>query len=233
MRRLLPLLPLALLLLATGAQAFTNGSLRLVYSETSGDSKTTKEYLVCTTPGGGWHLDLFNQGIKRSIDSDPDLNTTREEYHNPATGDDLTISRHDQTLRLTGTLDHKPVDRSFPIDAPWYGSVLLLRDFVLSGQHETLFYVTKPEEEKVVLLKAIREDTETVSVNGTPTQTVRIRYTVPGFKGMFWHSLYWYRTTDGLLVKTEETRGGPGTPKVFAELLHESDLPIQGLSAQR
>lgn len=213
------------------AVAFDMDALKLVYAERSDATETSKEYLVEAATGGGYHIRLFNQGVKRDIVTDAHLGTTREEYHNPATGDALTMSRHGDTLRLTGTLDGEAVDKDFEVDAPWYGSVLLLKEFALTDEEETLFYVTKPEEEKVVLLKAVREDVETVVVNGTPTEAVRIKYTVPGFRGMFWKSYYWYRTSDGLLVKTEETRGGPGTPKVFAELMEET-IPTQRLAAE-
>ena len=128
-------------------------------------------------------------------------------------------------LKLSGSLGGKRVDKEFGVDNVWYGSVLLLRDFALSNEERREFYVTKPEEERVVKLVAVREETETVAVNGEECEAVKIKYTVPGFRGMFWKSYYWYRTSDGLLVKTEETRGGPGTPTVYAELKSEVVLP--------
>lgn len=233
MPRTVPLLAFCLLLLAAPALAFSDGPLRLVYAETSSAGQGTKEYLLQPVPGGGCHISLFEPGARRVILCDADLGTLREEYHDPATGDALTMSRHGDTLRLTGTLGGKAVDRAFDLDAPWYGSVLLLRDFVLSGAPEVRFYVTRPEQQQVVLLRAIRQQTETVDVGGTPTEAVRVKYTVPGVKGMFWSSLYWYRASDGLLVKTEETRGGPGTPTVFAELQSETPLEQTPLAAWR
>lgn len=227
MKNTLPFIVIAIVCFAFGAMATEPQAVRLVYSEKSTAQDTTKEYLVEEMPGGGYHIRLFNQGIKREIVCDAQLNTLREVYLHSGNGDRLIMSRRGDALRLTGTLEGKAVDKSFEIDAPWYGSVLLLRDFVLSGEEEILFWVTKPEEEKAVLLKAIREDVETVDVGGAAVEAVRVKYTVPGFKGMFWKSYYWYRTTDGLLVKTEEVRGGPGTPTVYAELLSESPVEMK------
>lgn len=209
---------------ASAALAFGDGAVRLVYAERAGDAESTKEYLVEKT-GRGYRIQLFNKDVKRTIVSGDDLGTTVEEYQNPATGDQLTFRRLGDVLRLTGSLGGKDVDKEFEVDDVWFGSVLLLRDFVLSDRERTEFYVTKPEEERVVKLVAIREGAETITAGGRTCEAVKVKYTVPGFKGMFWQSYYWYRTSDGLLVKTEETRGMPGTPKVRAELLSESELP--------
>lgn len=214
----------ALAFTAVSALAFGGESVRLVYAERSGEDVTTKEYLVEKT-GQGWRIELFNQGVKRTIVSDGELATTVERYQNPATGDELTMRRKGAVLTLTGSLGGERVDKEFDVDDVWYGSVLLLRDFALSNEERCEFYVTKPEEERVVKLVAVREETETVAVNGEACEAVKVKYTVPGFRGMFWKSYYWYRTSDGLLVKTEETRGGPGTPTVYAELKSEEVLP--------
>ncbi|BBD09427.1 hypothetical protein [Desulfovibrio ferrophilus] len=233
MRHILSLLILALCVLyaSAPAQAFSGQSVRLMYEERTGDVTSTKEYLVEKTPSG-YRIVLFNQGIKRVIVTDDDLDTQVEDFDNPATGDHLTFRREDGGLRLTGTLDNKPMDKSFEADGLWYGSVLLLRDAVLAGKEKSAFIVTKPEEERVITLVAIRQETETLMIGGKPCETVKYKYTVPGFQGLFWKSYYWYRTSDGLLVKTEETRGMPGTAKVYSELKAEAVLPQMPAVAQ-
>jgi hypothetical protein len=222
---ILPLLPLLLLPFAPGARAFSDGPVRLVYAESSTAGRGTKEYLLRPEPGGGWRIVLREGRVERVIVCDAALDTLREEYRDPASGDSLTMRREGDALRLTGTREGRAVDRSFPLEAPWYGSVLLLRAFVLSDAPEALFHVSKPEAEQVVLLRAIRQGAETVEAGGRPVEAVRAKYTVPGVRGLFWSSLYWYRASDGLLVRTEETRGGPGTPTVFAELLEAAPAP--------
>jgi hypothetical protein len=205
----------------------------VVYAETSTAGQASKEYLLEPGPGGGWRISLHERGVNRVIVCDADLGTVREEYHDPASGDALAMERRGDALRLTGTLGGRAVDRSFPLEAPWYGSVLLLRAFVLSGEPEVLFHVSKPEDEQVVLLKAIRQGVEVIDVGGAAVRAVRVKYTVPGVRGLFWSSLYWYRASDGLLVRTEETRGGPGTPTVHAELLAATGLDGAPLTAWR
>ncbi|MBU1001607.1 MAG: hypothetical protein KKE73_03680 [Proteobacteria bacterium] len=216
---------------ATPATAFGGASVRLVYAERTGDTSSSKEYLIDKT-ANGYRIQLFNQGIKRVIVTDHKLNTLLEDYDNPAKGDTLTFRREGRSLRLTGTLDGKPMDKGFEVDGLWFGSVLLLRDVVLTGQQESEFYMTKPEEERVVKLVALRQETETLTIAGAPCEAVKYKYTVPGIQGLFWKSYYWYRLSDGLLVKTEETRGLPGTQKVHSELIAESVLPELPLVAQ-
>ena len=58
-------------------------------------------------------------------------------------------------------------------------------------------------------------------------QTVRVRFTMPDFRSMFWSSTYWFRAGDGLFVKSDETRGGPGSPKVKVELVSEELLATE------
>lgn len=226
-----------LLLLAVGmvfaccpAYAFEQGPLHLTYSERAGDAVSTKEYLVEPT-GGGFRLTLFNRGVKRVILCDEAMDTYREEYLDTVGGDHLTVRRESEGLVLSGTLGGKQLSRTFEESGLWFGSVLLLRDFVLSGEDEILFLVTKPEEERVVQLKAIREAVETVRVAGQDVEAVRVKYTVPGFQGLFWKSYYWYRASDGLLVKTDEVRGMPGTPNVHTELVGEREVaPASGVA---
>jgi len=205
------------------AHAFDEQPVRLVYAQRSGETTTSKEYLVEKTPRG-CRIQLFNGNVKRTIVSNEETGTTVEEYIHPVTGDALTFRRLGDVLRLSGTLDGKAVDREFPMDGIWYGSALLLRDFALSDEPETQFYMTRPKEKRVVKLTALRQGTEQIVVGGRTFQAVKIAYTAPGFRGMFRKSHYWYRTSDGLLVKTEETRGLPGAPKVRNELTSENTV---------
>lgn len=227
MRNIIVFIVIAVAVLcATSARAFTETSMRLTYEEVQGEDTSTKEYLIDRI-SNGWRIQLFNHGIKRVIVVNEDLDTRLEDFENPATGDRLTFSREGENLRLSGSFEGKDKDKTFEADGLWYGSVLLLRDAVLQKAEEVEFFVTKPETERVIKLVALRQDVETVEVDGVPCEAVKYKYTVPGFQGMFWKSYYWYRVSDGLLVKTEETRGMPGTPKVHTRLVTEQQMPAQ------
>jgi len=195
---------------------------RIVYSETVGEKTATKEYLIQEN-GLGYEILLALGDVRRLIVTSQNMATIKERYWNTASPDRVDVERRGSDLVFKGSIGDKQINETKSLDDEvWFGSVLLLKDFVLSEENEQYFYVTKPEETKAVLLKAIREGVETVTVGGQPVEAVKVKFTVPDFRGLFWSSYYWYRADDGLLVKTLETRGGPGTPKARVELADDA-----------
>mgnify|MGYP000993614493 CR=1 FL=1 len=223
MRRILLSL-LALLALGTAAGVavadFPTAPLRLVYRETMAGKTALREYLV-RQEGGLVSLVAREPGITRTVEAGPDFATLREGYEDQR-GNRLTLERQGNRMLLTGAQNNKTVSREFAVDdTAWYGSILFMRDFVLSAAQETVFYMTQPEDNQVIKLKAIREGEEAVSVDGRTVPTVRVRFTLPDFRSVFWSSTYWFRAADGLFVKSLETRGPPGSAKVSVELVDE------------
>jgi len=49
----------------------------------------------------------------------------------------------------------------------------------------------------------------------------RVRVTFDDLRSAFWGADYWYRVSDGQLVRYEEVRGGPGTPVTVGVLVSE------------
>lgn len=194
---------------------------RLVYRETMGEAVSEKRYTIQFT-GAGYHIEI-QEGLKlRELRTSPDLATRHEVYRHAERPDRVEAKRQGDVLVFQGTLNGEDIRETKQLgDEIWFGSVLLLRNFVLGDKDEIQFYVTKPEETKAVKLKAIREGVETVDVDGKAVRAIKIKYTVPDIRGMFWKSYYWYRESDGLLIKTSETRGPPGTPKAAVELVEE------------
>lgn len=219
---LLTLMAAAAALSPLPVRAEDSGACRIVYSENFGDDTYAKEYVIRKN-GNGFEIQLAVGDTRRLIETGLDQSTIRERFWTTKSADRVDVERRGDELVFSGNVGDKEIKTTKSLDDEvWFGSVLLLKDFVLSNENEHYFYVTKPEETKAVLLKAIREDVETVTVKGEPVEAVRVKFTVPDIRGMFWRSYYWYRLEDGLLVKTEETRGGPGTPKAHVELADDS-----------
>ena len=220
MRRIILTL-IALCSAATAAAtAFPSHPLRLVYRETVAGQSNLREYLV-RQEEGRVSLVATEPGITRTVEAGPDFATVREGYEDKS-GNRLTLVRQGRRMLLTGALNNQPVSREFEVDdTAWYGSILFMRDFVLAGTQETVFYMTQPEDNRVIKLKAIREGEETIPVDGGNVATVRVRFTLPDFRSVFWSSTYWFRAADGLFVKSLETRGPPGSAKVSVELVDE------------
>jgi hypothetical protein len=194
----------------------------LLYTEKLGDEVSSKKYSIDRS-ASGYEITIAKGEIRRRIITDENLATVRESYWHTENSDRVDVERKGDRLVFHGRVDGETIHHTEEIeDEVWYGSVLLLKDFVLSDRPESLFYVTRPEDAKAVLIKAVREDVETVTVDSKSVDAVRIKYTVPDIRGLFWKSYYWYRQEDGLLVKTKETRGPPGTPKALVELEEET-----------
>jgi hypothetical protein len=70
-------------------------------------------------------------------------------------------------------------------------------------------------------LVAIREKKETVQAGGRAEEAWRIRITVPDVRAFLWGAQYWFRATDGRLLRCEEVRGLPGTPPTVGVLKRE------------
>jgi hypothetical protein len=226
MMKLKILLISAALLLATpsGAESPEDDEkgCSLTYSEVLGEQSDIKKYEISEI-AGGFEIKIAIGDKRRMLRTAPDLTTIEESYWNTENSDRVEAERKDGEIRFHGRIAGETIHSSKEIkDHPWFGSVLLLKEFVLSGEKEILFYVTKPEEEKAVLIKAIHEGIEKVTVDSNQVEAVKVKFTVPDIRGLFWKSYYWYRAEDGILVKTEETRGPPGTPKARVELLEET-----------
>ena len=70
-----------------------------------------------------------------------------------------------------------------------------------------------------IRMQATKVGTDTVLLDGVPTEAVKVRLAPDGLLAAFWHGHYWYRKTDGLFLKFEGRRGLPGSPMTVVHLL--------------
>lgn len=200
--------------------------LELAYAETTRGETTTKRY-VLQREGDGYSLRIEKEdGESITLNADKEFVTVREAVRFAAAdggkGGHVTIVREGgpkgERVTFSDTLDGE-IDKTETIGvAPWYGSTLLLARFVTSGRKNREFYLSEAEGSYFLRLEAIREKRETVTVNGEPVATFKVRVTMPDFRRVFWSSYYWFRASDGLLMRSEEVRGRPGTPTTHVVL---------------
>lgn len=211
----------ALCLCAASAWSFDHEITTLIYDESSSEGSVKKEYVI-TKQNDSYLVTMTESSKVIQIKTDLDLATYQEHYMSSRGSDEIVVTRDGGKLFFEGKVGSKERESSMKVDgAPWYASKILLRAFVLSGKKEQEFYMSKPEELEAVKLIAVREDLETLDVNGEQIQALRVKFTLNDFRALFWKSYFWYRPDDGILVKSEEVRGGPGTPKVYATLIEE------------
>ncbi len=134
----------------------------------------------------------------------------------------LKVTTGSSVMIFAGKYKGVQVNKKVAIeDLPWYPNLYLLKGFVMSEKTSHLFIMTMLNDQSIMTLKAIREKRETVSVNGMDIDSIKIRVTIPDWRSAFWNSYYWFRASDGVLVKSKETRGPPGTPETILELIKE------------
>jgi len=212
------LFPAARAILADTGQ-FTAG--RLKYRETTGTHSSVKNYSYEKT-GSGYALKLSQDDIAQEILCDAAYHTLTEHYTRADTGDNITVRREADALVFTGSADGRPVRSKAAIgNEVWYGSKLLLRGFILSSNQAEVFYMSRPEEQKVIKLRAEKQGLEELAVCGSRFTAVKIKCTLPDYPLLPWKSFFWYRASDGILLKSEERRGPPWEPLTVVELTHE------------
>ena len=193
---------------------------RLVYRESSPRAEHLKQYDI-TRQGGDLLITLREKDVVQEIASRPGGETRRETYRNLRTGDRVEVARGPEGLAFSGSLGGRETRKTESCDAsPWYGSVLLLRDFLLSGRETQAFHLTRAEETSLVTLEATRQGRETLSTALGPVEAVKVKMTLPGMKSWMWKSWYWFRASDGVLLRSEGTRG-PASPVYVVELVEE------------
>ncbi len=202
------------------AEAPCNITLR--YAEKTARKKTVKTYCI-SKKDKGLVIRIDEGDVQREIVCSASCDTTLERYRNTGSGDRLDIVRKQNDLIFDGTLQSSPVSKTVGIDHNrWYGSKLLLRNFVLSSSTAEVFYMTSPERCRTVKLRAKKEGQEDIAVNGQVQRAVRVVFTLPKIRYRVWKSVFWYRATDGILLKAEEMRGPPWKAKTIVELIQET-----------
>jgi hypothetical protein len=113
---------------------------------------------------------------------------------------------------------------------PWLQTPFSLARFAVSDKSDILFYTATLYDTKeksgaaggsVMKMVARKMKDEPTGKGSDDSAAIKVVITLPGFKSLFWKITYWYRTTDGVVVRYEDVRGGPGTPKTIGTLIKE------------
>lgn len=116
----------------------------------------------------------------------------------------------------------------FPSDGlRWVQDLNQLTRFVLGTEHEVRFVAfadqldarLKAADMTVFKATKVKNEPQTWGTGSGPT--CRVRVTFDDWRSAFWGANYWFRLSDGQLVRYEEVRGGPGTPVTVGELVSE------------
>lgn len=110
---------------------------------------------------------------------------------------------------------------------PWLQLLPQLAAFCL-GNEPSIRFLIVPERLDEQLrakgptrLRATKKGKEAVAWKTGSGEAWKLRITFDDPRSLFWGADYWFRTSDGLLVRYEEVRGGPGTPTTVGVLADE------------
>jgi hypothetical protein len=140
----------------------------------------------------------------------------------------ISIMRNsDNYLKITK--DNKTTIKNIDPD-PWYISMNQLRSFVKSSETRKGFWIVSADFDEVksvekgitaIKFAAIKKGKEDVILQNKIIKAIKITITFTDWKAVFWRSHYWFRLSDGVMIRSEQVRGGPGTPKTIIELTNE------------
>jgi hypothetical protein len=163
--------------------------------------------------------------------SDPDTSSGTQEYvldenystlswkvMNPKAGTDYKGERNGKVLTISGTVKGEVVSKELKIDEKpfYYNPNLGLENFVRSGEEKREFRTLRPDNLKQYKMKASLKDTETITINGTEVEAIKVKWGLTGLKAAFFRQTLWFRKSDGVFLKSKERND------VYSELFSEN-----------
>lgn len=128
----------------------------------------------------------------------------------------LTLTRTGQGFQLR-TPDGSM--KSFPDKGlPWFQGLPQLARFAVGADKKVQFLVFPDsldgqlKADDLTIFEASKTERVKISLPIGEFECWKVHVTFADFRSMFWGGDYWFRTSDGLLVRYEEVRGAPGTP---------------------
>lgn len=196
-------------------------SLLFKYKETTGKNSIDYEYSYRKT-ADGYLLKVAGNEVTQDVLADFNYQTLKASFNYAESGTRITIIRNNNQLVFTVINEKSNQTKTIPInESAWYASPFFFKGFVLSDKQSELFFVCFSKDWKVMKLKMIKGKPAPVHANGQVYDGIQVTVTFPDYRSAFWHSDYWFRLSDGLLLKTEELRGPPGSMKTITELVAE------------
>lgn len=156
---------------------------------------------------------------------DGNLCTDKWTMENPAEKTAVEARRQADRIILTGHWRGQSLRKELRIDhAPWYQALSLsLRAFLASPENRAEFWTLRPDELKPLKLKAAKKGLETLRIDGRSMQAQKLEIRLIGLGALFGHSLYWFRSSDGLFLKYQGPNGIPGLATTTVTLEKEMD----------
>lgn len=182
--------------------------------------------------GEGYRLVYQNPDETHITETDADLRTRAWNMSNEPEKEFLQATREENVIVVRGSRKGQTVEERFEVDqAPWFQATSLsLRSFVLSQDSRIAFWTLRPDTLKAMKLTATKIARETVDVAGTSEAAVKVELRADGWRSAFWKSHYWFRASDGLLLRFEGQAGPSPANRIV--IAYAGDQPSQASPIQ-
>ncbi len=159
--------------------------------------------------GDGYRLVYQNPEETHITETDTDMRTFSWHMSNAPEEVFVQATREADVIVVRGSRKGQTVEERFVVDqAPWFQATSLsLRKFVLSQEARTTFWTLRPDTLKAMKLNATKVAQETIEAAGASQAAVKVELRADGWRSAFWKSHYWFRASDGLLLRFEGQAG--------------------------
>jgi len=179
------------------------------YVETHGSATQPIVYGVAAD-GEAFQVTAVDDGSSNLVRWSPSAGAVAWHWKDTVKKTELDGERVGNVIRLSGTIEGKPVTRDVKIDgAPWYqifGPVL--GDLLPGIQGQREFWVVNPDDGSAHKMQVRRAGAERLTLNGTPVDAVKVHFSPAGALAPFWGADYWLRAADSVYVYSRLPENG-------------------------
>ena len=175
------------------------------YDITKGDKRGRVEWQTTKTPEQTVELYAFNsaENVRHRAVNDRRMQTVEWTFSNPNDRTNYHVKRIGSRLLIQGMIKGQTIDASVPVnDLPWYQfHGLSFPRLLANGEGEIDFFSVRPDNGRVVELRATAQGVEEIIVKGQALQALRVDVRVRGVLAHLGKVSYWFRTSDYLFVR--------------------------------
>ncbi len=208
-------------LILGGGMPFSVFSQELLYVSITDGEKTLQE--ISKSHRGAYEVIEIQEPEQYSKHFFLHEGSTQEWVHqNHKENTEFTAERTNNVIQINGVLRDEKIQKSVSIDKDiWINKIDQgLSYFALSGQESITFWTLKLSDLEPLQFKAEKVGIENLKIDNQVIEAVKLKMTLKNmFLSKLWSAYLWYRTSDGLFLKYEGAKGGPGTPTTTIEIV--------------
>ena len=224
--RIITFLTILVLLLSYSTQAQ-----KLSYREVCGDEVSIYDYEIQRSPET-----IKIQVIKRQGDHvledqvfilNEKLLTQKWIFIRTRDNTNVVAELHDDEISIQGVRDGKKIDEDYDLDEySWiqlWPMNLGLEPFLKSSNQEIKYWAfgtEKPGDLDLAKFVASKEEKELIKLGSEEHLTQKVNITLSGWKSIFWDGYFFFRESDGRIIKYDGD-GAPGKPDAVTTLISE------------